>query len=91
MQPVAKPVNMKQRQAQQQVVFSGHLPDLDQVERVRREIAVRQHGPFGFACCAGGVDERGHGVAGEFIFGSSALSVFRGGRGGELRKILRPM
>ena len=49
MQPVAKPVDMKKRQREQQAIRARDLPGVKKCDSVGREIVVREHSALGSA------------------------------------------
>ncbi len=56
---VAEPVDVEERERQQETIVGGEAPRVDQHRRVGAEVAVRDHGAFGRPGRARRVDERG--------------------------------
>ena len=63
MHSVAEPVHVEQRQREQKAIRGRDLPRREKIDRVGGEIVVREHGAFGRAGGAGGVDDAGRIVA----------------------------
>ncbi len=64
--PIAQRVHVKQREREQQAIGSGDAPGVEQGPRVHGKIAARQDRTLGSSCGAGGVDQRGGRVLGQF-------------------------
>ena len=63
MQPVAEAVDVEERQREQESGRAGDLPAGDEIDRVGREVVVREDGAFRRAGGAGCVDDGGRVIA----------------------------
>src|SRR5579863_4114744 len=62
-EPIRKPVHVKQRQREQQPVRARDLPAREQIHRVHSEVVVREHRALGRARGSGCIDDAGRSVA----------------------------
>ena len=62
-QAVAERVDVEERERQQKAIALGDLPAGNEVQRIRGEVVMREHGALRRAGGAGGVDDRGGRVA----------------------------